>query len=154
MKDRALLVKLFYKNDDCVLAALKKFRSLKGMKKGCGPISAKGLKNMIQKFEETGSFEVKSGRGRKSIASTSVVEDVATALEEGTSSGVQTCSARGIARCLDMPASTVHKIIRNILHCYPYKITHVQELLPADLPRRQAFALEFLARMAVDNEWP
>ncbi len=49
MKDRALLVKFFYKNDDCVLAALKKFRSLKGMKKGYGPISAKGLKNMIQK---------------------------------------------------------------------------------------------------------
>ena len=35
---------------------------------------------MIQKFEETGSFELNPGRERKSIASTSVVvEDVATA---------------------------------------------------------------------------
>ena len=95
---------------------------------------------------------MKSGRGRKSIAPTSVVvEDVAIALVKGTSSGVQTFSASGIARCLDMPASTVHKIIRIILHRYPYKITHVQELLPTDLPRREAFALEFLVRMEVHN---
>ena len=115
IKDRALLVKLFYKIDDCMPAALKKFRSLKGIEKGCGPISAKGLKNMIHKFEDTGSFQGKPGRGRKSTASTSVmVESVATALEEGMSSGVHTFSARGIPRCLDMPASTVHKIKRNI----------------------------------------
>ena len=42
----------------------------------------------------------------------------------------------------------------NILHCYAYKITHVQELLPADPLRREAFALEFLARMEEHNEWP
>lgn len=153
MKDRALLVKLFYKNGDSAVAALKKFRVLKGMKKGCGPMSAKALKSMIKKFEATGSFGVKSGRGRKAVALTSV-EDVATALEEGSNSGAQTCSARGIARTVDMPVSTVNKILRNILHCYPYKITHVQELLPADLPIRHTFALEFLARMEVDNEWP
>ena len=65
------------------------------------------------KFEETGSFQVKPGRGKKSFASTSVViEDVSAALEEGTSNGVQTYSARGIARCLNMPASTLHKIMR------------------------------------------
>ena len=123
------------------------------MNKGCSPIPARDLRNMIQKFQETGSFEVKPGRGRKSIASTSVVvEDVAIALEKETSSGVQTCSARSIARCLDMRTSTVHKIIRDILHCYLYKITHIQELLFFDLPRREAFALEFLACMEVDNK--
>lgn len=30
----------------------------------------------------------------------------------------------------------------------------MQELLPADLPARDTFALEFLARMEVDYEWP
>ncbi|GBN66443.1 hypothetical protein AVEN_71821-1 [Araneus ventricosus] len=53
-----------------------------------------------------------------------------------------------------MPVSTVRKILRNILQCYPFKITHVQELVPADLPKREAFALQFLARMEVDNAWP
>ncbi|GBN58974.1 hypothetical protein AVEN_243417-1 [Araneus ventricosus] len=58
------------------------------------------------------------------------------------------------ARTLDKPVSTFRKILRNILQCYPFKITHVQELVPADLPKREAFALQFLARMKVDNAWP
>ncbi|GFV61969.1 uncharacterized protein TNCV_4107721 [Trichonephila clavipes] len=34
LKDRALLVKLFYKNNDCAPIARQKFRTLKGRKKG------------------------------------------------------------------------------------------------------------------------
>lgn len=153
MKDRALLVKLYYKNDDCAKLALQKFRSLKGFKKGVGPMTAKGLEKMIVKFEKTGSFGVQPGRGRKRIDSTSV-DEVATAMQEESSGGVQTCSARRIARTLDRPVSTVRKILRNILLCYPFKITQLHELLPVDLPARETFALEFLARMEVDNEWP
>ncbi|GBL98473.1 hypothetical protein AVEN_257882-1 [Araneus ventricosus] len=93
------------------------------MKKGVGPMTVQGLLKMIQKFEKTGSFSVQSGRGRKRIDST-VVEEVATAVQEVSSGGVQPCSAREIARTLDRPVSTVHKILRNILHCYPYKISH------------------------------
>ncbi|GBM96173.1 hypothetical protein AVEN_239412-1 [Araneus ventricosus] len=85
---------------------------------------------MIDKFEESGSFDVKCGRWRKTIASTSV-RDVATAFQEASSSALGTCSARGISRTLDMP-----------------------ELVRADLPKREAFALQFLARMEVENAWP
>ncbi|GBO25614.1 hypothetical protein AVEN_207854-1 [Araneus ventricosus] len=46
-----------------------------------------------------------------------------------------------------MPDSTVRKILRIILQCYPFKITHVQELVPADQPKREDFNLQFLARM-------
>ncbi|GBM52992.1 hypothetical protein AVEN_111336-1 [Araneus ventricosus] len=52
-----------------------------------------------------------------------------------------------------MPVSTVLKILLNILQCYPFKITHVEELVPAELPKRDAFTLPFLARMEVDNSW-
>ncbi|GBN79242.1 hypothetical protein AVEN_188634-1 [Araneus ventricosus] len=92
------------------------------------------LKNMIDKFEESSSFDEKCNRGRKAISSTSV-EDVVTALQEASSSGLGTCSARGISRTLDKPVSTARKILRNILQCYPFKITHVQELVPPDLPK-------------------
>ncbi|GBM41719.1 hypothetical protein AVEN_173122-1 [Araneus ventricosus] len=68
-------------------------------------MNAFGLKKMIDKFEETGSFEVKCGRGNKAIASTSV-EDVATELQEASSSALGTCSARGISRTLGIPVST------------------------------------------------
>jgi len=65
MKDRTLLVKLFYKNEDCAVAALRIFRSLNGRKKECGPMSKKALRIMIKNIEATGSFAVKSGRKRK-----------------------------------------------------------------------------------------
>ncbi|GBN93661.1 hypothetical protein AVEN_24971-1 [Araneus ventricosus] len=96
LKDRALLVNLFYKSGDCAAIALKKFRTLKCLKSGSGPMTAFGLKEMIDKFEESGSFEAKCGRGRTAIASTSVV-DVATALQEVSSSALGICSARGIS---------------------------------------------------------
>ncbi|GBN36134.1 hypothetical protein AVEN_47134-1 [Araneus ventricosus] len=53
-----------------------------------------------------------------------------------------------------MPVSTVRKILRNILQCYPFEITHVQDLVPADPLKRKAFALQYLARIEMDNAWP
>ena len=53
---------------------------------------------MIQKFEKTSSFDVQSGRGRKTIDST-VVEEVATVVQEESSDGVKPCNARG-TNCL------------------------------------------------------
>ncbi|GBM04510.1 hypothetical protein AVEN_197911-1 [Araneus ventricosus] len=82
------------------------------------------------------------------------VEDVATALQEASSSALGTYSAWEISRTLDRPVSTVLKILRNILQCYLFKITHVQELVPTHLPKREAFALQFLARMEVHDAWP
>ncbi|GBL97857.1 hypothetical protein AVEN_232001-1 [Araneus ventricosus] len=114
LKDLALLVKLFHKNGDCAAIALKKFRTLKGLRSGSGPMTAFGLKKMIDKFEESDSFDVKCGRGRKAIASRSV-EDVATSLQEASSSALGTRSVLGISRTLGMPVSTVRKILRNIL---------------------------------------
>ncbi|GBM11019.1 hypothetical protein AVEN_1350-1 [Araneus ventricosus] len=48
----------------------------------------------------------------------------------------------------------VRKILRNILEYYPFKIKHIQELVPADLPKREAFDMQFHARIEVDNAWP
>ncbi|GBO34767.1 hypothetical protein AVEN_224222-1 [Araneus ventricosus] len=81
LKDRTLLVKLFYKNGECAAIALKKLRTLKGLRSGSGPMTAFCQKKMIDKFEQSGSFDEKCGRGRKAIAPTSV-EDVATALQD------------------------------------------------------------------------
>ncbi|GIX94626.1 uncharacterized protein CEXT_523141 [Caerostris extrusa] len=53
-----------------------------------------------------------------------------------------------------MPVSRAHKNLRNILHCYPYKITNVKEFLLVDLPVRPSFSLEFLDGMEVNNYWP
>ena len=47
----ALLVKLFYQNEESAIKALRKFLSLKQLRKG--PLIRQGLTNMIRKFEAT-----------------------------------------------------------------------------------------------------
>ncbi|GBN79494.1 hypothetical protein AVEN_138834-1 [Araneus ventricosus] len=116
-------------------------------------MTAFGLKKMTYKFEESGSFDVKCGRGKKAIASTSV-EDVVKALREASMSALGNVQCTGNFSNFDMPVSTVRKSLRNILQCYPFQITHVQELASADMPKREAFSLQFLARMKVDNARP
>ena len=63
-------------------------------------------------------------------------------------------SARVVTRELGVPWSTVRKILRCILHRYPYKTPIVQQLKPHDPQQRLDFALQFLARMEVDDLWP
>ncbi|GFS81324.1 DUF4817 domain-containing protein [Trichonephila clavipes] len=105
LPDRALIVKLFYQNDNSALVALRKFRTLEGMRKG--PLTVKNLQLMVTKFEETESLNVRSGRGRKPV-STEAIEEVALQVEEGKASNVQaSTSVRHVAEALDLPRSTV-----------------------------------------------
>lgn len=94
---------------------------------------------------------MKSVRGRKPIASTTV-EDATTGLQKKTSTGMESSSVQGIAQSLDMHVSMLNKILQNILHSYPFRITHVQKLHSDHLLVRQTFAIEFLVRIELDNE--
>ncbi|GFY19244.1 uncharacterized protein TNCV_4226081 [Trichonephila clavipes] len=108
----------------------------------------------VTKFEETRSLNVRSGRGRKPV-SAEAIEKVALQVEDDNASNVQaSTSVRLVAEALDLPRSTVQKIMRNILRYYPYKLQLVHELLPHDFETRHLFSLQFLARLEVDPEWP
>ena len=98
-------------------------------------MTVQDLLKMIQKFKKIGSFDVQCGRKIKRNDST-VLEEMATAVQEESSDAVKPCSEGGSIQTFYRPVSTVHKILQNILHCYPYKISHVQELFPSDLPAR------------------
>ncbi|GFV63954.1 uncharacterized protein TNCV_993891 [Trichonephila clavipes] len=92
--------------------------------------------------------------GKKPV-SAEAIEKVALQVEEDESSNVlASTSVRRVAEALDLPRSTVQKIMRNILRYYPYKLHFVQELLPHDFETRHLFSLQFLARLEVDPEWP
>ncbi|GFT27336.1 uncharacterized protein TNCV_3425641 [Trichonephila clavipes] len=140
------------KQNNSAIVALRKFRTLKGLRKG--PLTAKNLRLMVTKFEETGSLNVRSGRGKKPV-SAEAIEKVALQVEEDKSSNVlASTSVRRMAEALDLPRSTVQKIMQNIIRYYPYKLQFVQELLPHDFETRHLFSLQFLAHLEVDPEWP
>ncbi|GFW06585.1 uncharacterized protein TNCV_2189181 [Trichonephila clavipes] len=153
LPDRALLLKLFYRNDNSAIVALWKFRTLKGMRKD--PLTAKNLRLMVTKFEETESLNVRSGRGGKPV-SAEAIEKVALQVEEDKAFNVQaSTSVCRVEEALDLPRTTVQKLMRNILLYYPYKLQLVYELLPHDFKTRHLFSsLQFLARLEVDPEWP
>ncbi|GFU61856.1 uncharacterized protein TNCV_375141 [Trichonephila clavipes] len=92
---------------------------------------------------------------KKKPVSAEAIEKVALQVEEDKSSNVlASTSVRRMAEALDLPRSTVQKIMQNIIRYYPYKLQFVQELLPHDFETRHLFSLQFLAHLEVDPEWP
>ncbi|GFS97662.1 hypothetical protein NPIL_476021 [Nephila pilipes] len=57
-KDKVLLVKPFYMNEKSATVALCKFRLQKNVKTLKGPLILASLTKLVQRFEETGSYEV------------------------------------------------------------------------------------------------
>ncbi|GFW25784.1 DUF4817 domain-containing protein [Trichonephila clavipes] len=62
--DKALLVKLFYLNEESATIALRKFRVQKNVKSGKGPLTPAGLLKFVKRFEETGKLEDRARAGR------------------------------------------------------------------------------------------
>ncbi|GFU40802.1 uncharacterized protein TNCV_2466321 [Trichonephila clavipes] len=109
---------------------------------------------MIARFEKTGHLGVQPGRGRKSTRS-DVVEDVATAIIDQSMDNVIGCSsARAVSRHMGVPYNTVWNVLRKVVHFFPYKIRHNQQLMANDREKRLTFALTFLARVEVGASWP
>ena len=52
LKEKALLVKLFYQNNSNAAASLREFQKLKDVR--CGPMLDRGVHKMVKKFEEIG----------------------------------------------------------------------------------------------------
>ncbi|GFW26092.1 uncharacterized protein TNCV_3308631 [Trichonephila clavipes] len=108
---------------------------------------------MIMKLEETGNLDVLIGRGRKPVG-TETGEEVTTAMVERASSSIfSSASGRSVSRELEIPWSTVRKILRYILKWYPYKIHGMQTLKPQDQKTRLESACRFLVRMKVNDSW-
>ncbi|GBN07598.1 hypothetical protein AVEN_260997-1 [Araneus ventricosus] len=96
---------------------------------------------MIQKFETTGRLDILPGRGRKQIPSSSV-EDLAIAVVDSSSQSPHgSVSVPVVSRVLDMPYSTVQKVLLRISNFYPYKIKPVYLMQDGDSEIRASFAL-------------
>ncbi|GFU70232.1 DUF4817 domain-containing protein [Trichonephila clavipes] len=140
--DKALLVKLFYMNEESATIALRKFRVQKNVKSGKGPLTPACLLKLVKRFEETGKLEDRARAGRPCLKEARApciaveMEAIASEVASGTS------RAREAARRLGLPPSSVRNILRRILHLYPYKLQSCHELLPADRYRTEGSICE------------
>lgn len=153
LPDRALVVKLFYKNGESTTVTLRKFRTEKGLKAQKSPISLNGILNLVRRFEETGSLEDRPRSGRPALRADrvhvveSVMEDMAAETSTGSS------SAREAQRRTGIPEPSIRRILHGMLDLYPYKIQALHKLLPADTGARQNFATWALEQMQRNPQW-
>ena len=107
----------------------------------------------MMKGKNIGDFGVAPGRGRWPIPM-EVVDEFAVAVTDDAERAPNSATrARAVSHELGVPWSTVRKILCCILQWYPYKIQIVWQLKPHNLQQCLDFALQFLARMEVDDMW-
>ncbi|GFV25785.1 uncharacterized protein TNCV_3867551 [Trichonephila clavipes] len=59
-----------------------------------------------------------------------------------------------VEEAVNVSHRTIRKALRNIMHYFPFKIRHTQELFDRDKPQCLSFSVNFLNRMTVDLSWP
>jgi hypothetical protein len=152
-KDKALLVKLFYLNQESATIALRKFRVQKNVRSGKGPLTVPGLIKLVQRFEETGMLEdrVRAGRPRlREARAPRVAAEIETLATDSTAG---TSSAREAARRLGLSPSSVRNILHGILDLYPYRLQSCHEILPTDTVLREEFARWAFSKIERNPTW-
>ena len=79
------------------------------------PCTVEAVRDLIRKFEETGCTCDQSRSGLPSVSVEAVAEVHATISE------VPLASAHAVSRVLQLPNSTIRKILRSVLHMFPYR---------------------------------
>jgi hypothetical protein len=148
---RIELIQKFYENGRNAEAALRAYRRSHNMRQG--PCSRAALGKLVAKFEKTGSVaNLKKRRGRR-VSEDMAAEVALTVEEERATSHVGIVSARAVARRTGIPVETVRRTMKIALRLFPYRIHRVHALSAGDMERRYNFAMEFLARVEIDETW-
>ena len=114
-------------------------------KYGRDPPSRPSSRLCHKKFMETGTvFDTRrSGQPRTSEEN---IERVRQAFQRSPMKSIRTA-----ARQVELPHSTVHKVLHKNLRLYAYKVQMLQALQPNDMPRRKEFAVNMLQRISEDE---
>ena len=114
-------------------------------KYGRDPPSRPAIRLWHKKFMETGTvFDTRrSGRPRTSEEN---IERVRQTFQRSPMKSIRTA-----ARQLELPRSTVHKVLHKNLRLYAYKVQMLQALQSNDMPKQKEFAVNMLQRIS-ENE--
>ena len=108
--------------------------------------TARSIKKWRDTFLATGSVLKKHGGGRR--ASDEMVANVQAAFERSPRK-----SLRRASRELQIPKSTLQRIVHKRLKLHAYKLQLVQRLEPNDMPKRVEFANTMLDRLGADPDF-
>lgn len=92
------------------------------------------VRDLIDKFRSTGSVADAPRSGRPSVLSEDKVLDISDKMSMSPNKSI-----RKLAQETDVSVGTAHTAVRKILELFPYKVTVVQELKPADHGKRMQY---------------
>ena len=147
LKTRIEVVQCYYASHRSPTAALRLFKQQRGLIQG--PFSITTVTRLIAKFEETGSVADKPRSGRPSVTEDTVEEVKQVLRHQSSTSDLGSTSVRAISTEVAVSKTTVHKILRNTLHLFPYKLQRLQSLEESDRPKRVEFAEWLLAHREI-----
>lgn len=146
LEQRVIILKTHYKYGEYYAETVRKLRAIFGRDNAPKDTT---VRRLVIKFEESGSVgdiktpvRCRTSRSAENIAA--VRESVAE--NPGT-------SIRHRSQQIDIPRSSLHRILTKYLNLHPYKIQLTQELKPADHALRRVFVNWVLQSQQVDSEF-
>jgi len=126
LEEKHELVKYYYQSGESYAATLRKFKTVNKLIDDPFPVST--VRRLIEKFIKTGSLLDLPRPGRPSV-SEEIVESIKTTLMNGQSQTNARCfSAHKVSKTMDIPYSTIRRVLKDKLQFHPYRISIVQEL--------------------------
>jgi hypothetical protein len=108
---------------------------------------SRALRHIVDIYRETGSVTRKAGSGRPRVRNEENVKAVRAVIEDQPHTSI-----RHLQQQVNIPYSTCQRILKQDLHLHPYRVQAFHEIVPNDLPRRQAFCQWFLDNLADHDE--
>uniref|UniRef100_T1J0S9 DUF4817 domain-containing protein n=1 Tax=Strigamia maritima TaxID=126957 RepID=T1J0S9_STRMM len=111
------------------------------------------IQQWFQKFLETGSMKHRKRSGRPRTRN-EPIEEVSLKFQRSPRTSLRRASLQ-----INIPLSTLHRIIHKKLNYHAYKLQMAQELLPTDRPQQKEFAMTMLLTCCIklgeklNNNW-
>lgn len=116
------------------LKSVTRVRRWYATNRGIPAPSAQSLRKWVLDFQELGTMSDRPRSGRPSTSSNDV-DRIENLFQENPQVSITVASAQ-----LRIPRSTIHRILHKKLKMFPYKISFLQQLLPADYSKRLQYA--------------
>ena len=104
------------------------------------PPSNEAIRNIVQKFKETGSINDREKKRAKTVLTNECVDDIRDKI-----SAAPNTSVRKLSTQCNISYGSVRNALKKSLHYHPYKINVIQELKPADYAKRLNYCNWFLS---------
>jgi len=138
---RKNLLRCYYANGNSATAAIRQYKRENNLIKD--PCAATSVKRMVEKFERTYSLKDET-HGRSSLENERT-EFVTEAIQEAEGK----ISIRQVSHEVNIPPTSVYRIMKDSLNLKPFKFKMMQELKPQDYESRMEFGRWFYHNLAM-----